>query len=215
MNQVECRVASFEIECEGFGIGKIRFAELPLGNPQPIRGPRSLPASGRDNESSSRNRADAERDVRQCSRWLRQSRQSSMELQILLGQHSQSQVPTVCVFCSRLTSNPSALASSTSRLIDRLVHPRRSRKDPKIFPGRVADQRMRVIRRERNDLVVSPHLRNEGKECRSETNLENRIRLSVCLQCAPHPLPRSGRRFPAGNDSAPRSFRLAATCISL
>ena len=74
MNQVECRLASFEIACDGIRHPQDPFAGPPPGNPQPIRGPAASPASGRDNEWSSRNRADAERDGRQCSRWLRQSR---------------------------------------------------------------------------------------------------------------------------------------------
>ena len=74
MNQVERRLAPFEIACEGFGIRKIRLPDLDSGILSPFAALQLAPASGRDNEWSSRNRADAERAVRQCSRWLRQSR---------------------------------------------------------------------------------------------------------------------------------------------
>src|SRR5580692_10630380 len=50
------------------------LAGPPPGSLQSIRGPRACPASVRDNERSSRNRANAEPDVRQCNRWPPQSR---------------------------------------------------------------------------------------------------------------------------------------------
>ena len=74
MNQVECGLAPFEIVCEGFGVRKIGLPNLHSGIFGPFAALRASPASGRDNEWSNQNRADAERAVRQCSRWLRQSR---------------------------------------------------------------------------------------------------------------------------------------------
>ena len=214
MNEVECRLASFEIACEGFGIRKIRLPDFDSGILSPFAALQLAPASGRDNGSSSRNRADAERGVRQCSRWLPQSRHvADWSFQISLD-------PTFLQLRSGLPRllQPADVETLRSGFLDEsivcgIVHLGRSRQNPKIFPGWVADQRMRVIRRERNDLIVSPNLRNKRKESRSEPHLQDRIRLSfadnarhtLCLDLA--------LRFPAGSDSAPRSFRWAATCI--
>src|SRR5688500_9542965 len=73
----------------------------------------------------------------------------------------------------------------------------RSRQNPKVFPCWITYKRMCVIRRERNDLIVTPNLRNERKESWSEPHLEDRIRLSFAdntsyTLCLSLPLPRFG-----------------------
>jgi len=73
----------------------------------------------------------------------------------------------------------------------------RSRQNPKVFPCWITYKRMCVIRRERNDLIATPNLRNERKESWSEPHLEDRIRLSFAdntsyTLCLSLPLPRFG-----------------------
>ena len=179
MNEVECRLAPFKIACDGFGVRKIRLPDLHSGILSPFA---ALQFRRRANETTNgvtrieQTRGEPSTNVAGGS-----GNRNTLPIgafRYRLIRHSYelgSGLP-----CVLQTADVKILGSCffDESIVCGIVHPGRSRQNPKVFPRRVAHQRIRVIRRERNDLIVSPNLRNERKESWSEPHLEDRIRLS-------------------------------------
>ena len=220
MNQVECRLAPFEIAGEGFGVRKIRLPDLHSGILSPF--------------AALQLRRRADETTNGVTR-IEQTR-SEPSADVAGGSRNRDTLP-IRAFRHRLIRHSYELGSGLLRLLQPadveflrlgfidelivcgLVHLARSRQNPKVFPGWVAHQRIRVIRRERNDLIVSPDLWNKGKESRSEPYLQDRIRLSfagnarhtLCLDLlSTFQLARIASEIHLGN-YAQRAFALGGT----